>query len=90
MLITRLLLASFWLFLQPSAAASGYLNLTAIAAANNASTLECWQLFPQIATSSQAGTSGAQIQQLGNLSTASYSILPALFNGGAHNAPAVQ
>jgi len=69
---------------------SSYLNLTAISAARNASTLECWQLFPQISISSQAGTSGAQIQQLGNLSTASFSILPAQFNGGAHNAPAVQ
>lgn len=90
MLVTRLLLASFWLFWEFSATMSSYLNLTAISAARNASTLECWQLFPQISISSQAGTSGAQIQQLGNLSTASFSILPAQFNGGAHNAPAVQ
>lgn len=67
-----------------------YLNLTAISAVNGASTLECWQLSSPFTLSSQAGTSGSVVQQLGSAANASYTIIPAQFNGGAHRAPAVQ
>ncbi|KAL9116629.1 MAG: hypothetical protein Q9187_006845 [Circinaria calcarea] len=67
-----------------------YLNLTAISAAHGKSTLECWQLSAPIAVSSTPGTIGTAVQQLGNASNASYTLLPAKFDGGTHRAPAVQ
>ena len=65
-------------------------NLTAISAVDGKSTLECWQLVEPIAVSSSPGTVGTANQQLGNLSNASYTILPSRFDGGLHNAPAAQ
>ena len=65
------------------------LNLTAISAANGASTLECWQ-FPGIQVSSTAGTSGALSLFLGDAANVTYTVLPPRFNGGVHNAPAAQ
>ncbi|KAI4159607.1 MAG: hypothetical protein LQ342_006445 [Letrouitia transgressa] len=73
-----------------AAAPPSSLNLTAISAAKSVSILECWQLQPAFKVSSQAGTKGSAIQQLGNLTSATYSVLPARFDGGLHNAPAVQ
>lgn len=67
-----------------------FLNLTAISAANGESTLECWQLSSPFTVSNQAGTTGSAVQQLGNAANASFAIIPAQFNGGAHRAPAVQ
>ena len=66
------------------------LNITSIAAADGKSTLECWQLSAALAESSQAGTSGAAIAELGETGATSYSLLPPHFDGGLHNAPAVQ
>ena len=66
------------------------LNITTIGAANGQSTLECWQLSAPFVQSSQAGTSGAVIAQLGETGATSYSLLPPQFNGGLHNAPVVQ
>ncbi|KAI0058787.1 hypothetical protein BV25DRAFT_1871883 [Artomyces pyxidatus] len=66
------------------------LNLTTIATHNGASVFECWALTPGFVTSSQPGTVGASSLQLGNLANASYSILPANFSAGRHNAPNVQ
>ena len=66
------------------------LNITAISAANGRSTLECWQLSAPFVQSTQAGTSGAAIAQLGETGATSYTILPPQFDGGFHNAPAVQ
>jgi len=83
----------FTLLLQLVASTSAtltYLNLTAISASNGASTLECWQLSAPFVVSSQAGTAGAATEQLGNVANASFSVIPACFNGGAHRAPAVQ
>ncbi|MCJ1263281.1 hypothetical protein MMC22_003151 [Lobaria immixta] len=71
-------------------ASPSFLNLTAISATNGESTLECWQLSDQFTMSSQAGTAGTAIKQLGNVTNATYTILPAKFDGGAHRAPAVQ
>ncbi|KAH9981914.1 hypothetical protein BJV74DRAFT_887253 [Russula compacta] len=67
-----------------------YLNVTAISATNGASTLECWQLLPNFTTSSQSGTTGASILQLGNLANMSYSVIPPGFNASFHNAPTQQ
>ena len=71
-------------------AAPSYLNLTAITAANGESTLECWQLSDPFTVSNQAGTIGTAVKPLGNVTNAIYTILPARFNGGLHQAPAVQ
>ncbi|KAI4159554.1 MAG: hypothetical protein L6R39_000335 [Caloplaca ligustica] len=66
------------------------LNVTAISAKDGASTIECWQLAAPFKTSAEAGVSGAAIAQLGKAGSASYVVLPPKFNGGLHNAPAVQ
>ncbi|THH14230.1 hypothetical protein EW146_g6083 [Bondarzewia mesenterica] len=66
------------------------LNVTALTASGGVSILECWALDPGFTSSSQAGTTGASILQLGTLANASYSVLPARFNAGRHNAPNVQ
>ncbi|MCJ1371598.1 hypothetical protein MMC20_002817 [Loxospora ochrophaea] len=66
------------------------LNITAISASKGASTIECWQLSAPFATSSTAGVSGASFAQLGKTGNTSYAIIPKRFNGGLHNAPAVQ
>ncbi|MCJ1363973.1 hypothetical protein MMC16_003082 [Acarospora aff. strigata] len=71
-------------------AALTFLNLTAISTTNGESTLECWQLSDPFTVSNQAGTTGTAVQQLGNVANASYVVLPARFDGGLHNAPAVQ
>ena len=66
------------------------LNITTIGAAHGQSTLECWQLSAPFVQSSQAGTSGAVIAQLGESGLMSYTLIPPQFDGGLHNAPAVQ
>ena len=66
------------------------LNVTAISAQNGFSTLECWQIQPGFTTSSQAGTTGASILQLGSLANMSYSVIPPRFNASFHNAPTNQ
>lgn len=71
-------------------AAPTYLNLTAISAADGESILECWQLSDPFALSGQAGTTGTAVHQLGNAVNTSIIVIPAHFNGGVHNAPAVQ
>lgn len=43
------------------------LNITAIGAANNASTLECWQMTTPFTISSTAGTSGSASLELGDV-----------------------
>lgn len=78
------------LLLQPAAVQALNLNITALGAANNASTLECWQMDTPFAISTQQGTAGSAQLQLGNTSTISYSVLPAQFDAGVHNAPANQ
>ncbi|KAH9043929.1 hypothetical protein EDB85DRAFT_733685 [Lactarius pseudohatsudake] len=67
-----------------------YLNVTALTAHGGVSVFECWQLLPGFATSSQTGTAGASILQLGNLANASFSVIPPGFNAGFHSAPAKQ
>lgn len=71
-------------------AAALQLNITALSAANNSSTLECWQMETPFTISTQQGTAGSAQLSLGNISTMSYSVLPAQFDAGVHNAPANQ
>ncbi|KAK7698061.1 hypothetical protein SLS64_012939 [Diaporthe eres] len=87
---TTTLLAAGALLLQPTAVLALHFNITALGAANNASTLECWQMDTPFAISTQQGTAGSAQLQLGNTSTISYSVLPAQFDAGVHNAPANQ
>lgn len=70
------------------------LNITVLNAENNHSTLECWALTPGFETSSQHGTAGTESLNLGPIgggaSNASFSVLPAGFDGGRHHAPVMQ
>lgn len=52
--------------------------------------LECWQLDAPLLASAAAGTAGAVFAQLGETGATSWGLIPAGFNGGLHNAPAVQ
>ncbi|KAL8367139.1 hypothetical protein RB595_008898 [Gaeumannomyces hyphopodioides] len=66
------------------------LNITAISAASNASTLECWQFGP-LAAVSAPGVSGASALLLGGAaSSVSYTVFPANTTGGPHHAPRLQ
>ena len=67
------------------------LNITTISAnVRKESTLECWQLAAPLVSSTTAGTSGAVFAQLGEAGATSYGVIPPQFDGGLHNAPAVQ
>lgn len=96
MRLTAIILSSLSYFIVPAFTLSkappvpSHLNFTTIGAANGRSTLECWQLSAPFVQSSQAGTSGAAIAQLGETGATSYTLLPPQFDGGLHNAPAVQ
>ena len=76
--------------LATAIAAPTYLNITSVSAANGLSTLECWQLSTPFTVSSIPGAIGAATAQLGNVSSASYSVVPGGFHGGIHHAPTVQ
>ena len=65
-------------------------NITAIAAADGKSTLECWQLTDPILISATVGTAGTATQRLGDVANASYTVLPPHFDGGKHTAPSAQ
>lgn len=69
------------------AAAPLKLNVTAIGAQDGHSTLECWQLDSPFDVSDQPGTAGSAATSLGSAANISYSVLPASFDGGLHNAP---
>lgn len=71
-------------------AAAEFLNITTISAANGESTIECWQLASPFTTSSTPGTSGTAVTSLGQAGNVSYIKIPPHFDGGLHNAPAVQ
>ncbi|CAF9941799.1 hypothetical protein IMSHALPRED_002907 [Imshaugia aleurites] len=96
MRLTAFILASLSTFIVPvftlpeTPPVPSHLNITTIATASGKSTLECWQLSAPFVASSQAGTSGAVIAQLGETGATSYTLLPPGFDGGLHNAPAVQ
>ena len=86
-------LTVFWTTIVSAATAPApkTVNITTIAAnAQKESTLECWQLAAPLIASSAAGTAGAVFAQLGQTAATSWGIVPANFDGGLHNAPAVQ
>ena len=75
------------LVLTEATLAVKYLNITATDGSFGHSIIQCWQLSAPLATSTQSGTQGSMVAQLGDLSNATYSIIPAGTNGGAHVAP---
>ncbi|KAF6225567.1 hypothetical protein HO133_009567 [Letharia lupina] len=75
------------LLLTEAASPAKHLNITVTAAAFRNSVIQCWQLSTPLITSTQSGTRGSMVAQLGDLSNATYSIIPAETNGGAHTAP---
>lgn len=67
------------------------LNITTIAGnSQKESILECWRLTAPLLESSVPGTSGAAFAQLGQGNATSYGLIPPRFDGGLHNAPAIQ
>jgi hypothetical protein len=67
-----------------------HMNITAIGAAGRRSTIECWQITRPFDVSADPGTAGTKAQQLGSTTNLTFTILPPNFDGGLHNAPAVQ
>ncbi|PYH45231.1 uncharacterized protein BP01DRAFT_296601 [Aspergillus saccharolyticus JOP 1030-1] len=67
------------------------LNITTLTAHNNQSVLECWALQPGYSLTSEAGVSGNVVLDLGPITNNATNILiPAKYDGGRHNAPALQ
>jgi hypothetical protein len=87
--LAALVLSSYTANAQSSTSVPPALNLTAISASSGKSVLECWAL-PGFVSSAQAGTVGAMNLLLGDLSNATYTVIPPGFNGGLHKAPAPQ
>ena len=75
------------LFLAEMASGTKSFNIAATGGVLNHSILQCWQLSAPLIASTQLGTQGPMVAQLGDLSHATYSILPAGTNGGAGVAP---
>lgn len=75
------------LLLTEAASAVKHLNITVTGAASGKSVIQCWQLSTPLITSTEPGTQGSMVAQLGDLANATYSIIPAGTNGGAHYAP---
>ena len=75
---------------HPILSETKHLNISASAAANATSILQCWKLAAPFFVSTQSGTVGSMVLQLGNLEKASYSIIPAGINNGYHTAPTPQ
>lgn len=92
MLLPVLVLLLQALFISTTAATTPKtLNITTISAnVQRESILECWQLAAPLLSSTTAGTSGAVFAQLGEGGATSYGVIPPQFDGGLHNAPAVQ
>ena len=66
------------------------LNITTLAGNNrNQSAIECWSVAT-LEVSSTPGIQGALVTSLGKPSGATYFNIPGQFDGGLHNAPAVQ
>ncbi|CAG7933410.1 unnamed protein product [Penicillium olsonii] len=67
------------------------LNVTVLSAHHNRSTLECWALEPGFKTSAEAGITGSPVLNLGTVNgNASFITSPAGYDGGRHDAPAIQ
>lgn len=90
--LTQVLLPSTILATQsPDVSLGSTLNVTVLGARHNRSTLECWALKSGFETSDQPGIAGSSALDLGSIgSNASFTVLPAGFDGGRHTAPALQ
>lgn len=76
---------------SPDLSLGSTLNVTVLGARHNRSTLECWALQSGFETSDQPGISGTAALDLGAIGgNASFTVLPAGFDGGRHNAPILQ
>ncbi|KAJ8096294.1 hypothetical protein PM082_011449 [Marasmius tenuissimus] len=66
--------------------------VNAIVGESGASTVECWGIQPPFVVSTQPGTVGNKILQLGQLANASYTQFPpgVITDSGLHNAPNAQ
>jgi hypothetical protein len=73
--------------LGATAAQALRLNITATGAANNASTIECWQLDNPFQSSATPGIRGSATTILGQVANMSFTVIPAAFDGGWHTAP---
>lgn len=74
-----------------SASNSSYLQATALVTnAQNHSALQCWQFTTPATVSTDAGTSGSATFTLANTAETVYTVIPARFDGGTHNAPVPQ
>ncbi|KAF1985907.1 hypothetical protein K402DRAFT_356312 [Aulographum hederae CBS 113979] len=75
-----------------SSNSTSYLTATAIVTTpQNTSAFECWKFTTPLASSATGGTVGAQVLSFESLANrATYTLLPARFDGGVHNAPSVQ
>jgi hypothetical protein len=88
--LAQFILPSAILASTPYAPLGSTLNVTVLGARHNRSTLECWALNSGFETSDQAGIAGSSILDLGTIGgNASFTALPAGFDGGRHNAPAL-
>ncbi|KAK7917496.1 hypothetical protein PG985_011104 [Apiospora marii] len=64
------------------------LNITAITTNGTGSSIfECWSLSAPLETTSQPGLVGAASSFLGDLANMTYTVTPAGFDSGDHNAP---
>lgn len=63
------------------------LNITVTGAANNASTIECWQLDNPFQSSATPGIRGSATSVLGEVANISLTVVPPAFDGGLHTAP---
>lgn len=83
-------LLSFFTCVKAQFNASSPLNITALTGRNNVTVLECWQLAAELTPSTIPGRIGSLALPIGNVTNASYGVLPPRFNGGLHNAPRKQ
>ncbi|KAI0842020.1 hypothetical protein F5Y06DRAFT_258836 [Hypoxylon sp. FL0890] len=70
-----------------AAHAEQFLNMTTLTGRDNVSVLECWQLTTPFVKSDVPGVSGTQTLNMGDLSNATYTVIPPRFDGGLHRAP---
>lgn len=89
--LAQFILSSAILASASDAPLGSTLNVTVLGARHNRSTLECWALKSGFETSDEAGIAGSSLLDLGTVGgSASFTALPAEFDGGRHNAPALQ
>ena len=80
----------------PAALAQAYSNVTYLTAPalvttpENTTTIQCWRLATPFITSSTPGVSGTEVATISNVGDLEYTILPARYDGGVHNAPVPQ